>query len=176
MGAAMMASAVVSDLTAVVHNYTGLVLVRFFLGLTEAAYYPGAVYMLSIFYTPQRDRNPNRHSIHRKHSRHGICWPDRCRCFHGLDNKSGLAGWQWLFILQGAVTFLVAAIGFFCLPDFPLTTKWLTEEEWLLAHSRMEADTVGNKGDASTFAGFVASLRGSSCLAICVHGSHAFGC
>jgi uncharacterized membrane protein len=32
--------AVVSALTAVVHNFTGLVLVRFFLGLTEAPYYP----------------------------------------------------------------------------------------------------------------------------------------
>lgn len=34
--------AIVSALTALSHNYTGLVLTRFFLGLTEAPYYPGA--------------------------------------------------------------------------------------------------------------------------------------
>jgi MFS family permease len=34
-----------------VHNYTGIVLVRFFLGVVEAPYYPGALYLLSIFYT-----------------------------------------------------------------------------------------------------------------------------
>lgn len=153
MGAAMMAWAVVSGLTAVVHNYTGLVLVRFFLGLTEAPYYPGAVYMLSIFYT--RKEIATRIAILYTGNILTTAFAGLIAAgvFHGLDNKAGLAGWQWLFILQGAVTFLVAAIGFFCLPDFPLTTKWLTEEERLLAHSRMEADTVGNKGDASTFTG-----------------------
>lgn len=33
--------AVVSALTAVSHNFTGLLLTRFFLGVTEAPYYPG---------------------------------------------------------------------------------------------------------------------------------------
>lgn len=48
MGVAMMLWAVVSALTAVSKNFTGLLLTRFFLGLTEAPYYPGAVYLLSI--------------------------------------------------------------------------------------------------------------------------------
>lgn len=48
MGLAMMLWAVVSSLTAVSKNFTGLLLTRFFLGLTEAPYYPGAVYLLSI--------------------------------------------------------------------------------------------------------------------------------
>lgn len=46
----MMLWAVVSGLTAIAHNYTCLILVRFFLGVTEAPYYPGAVYLLSTFY------------------------------------------------------------------------------------------------------------------------------
>ena len=41
--------AVVSTLTAVSQNFTGLLLTRFFLGVTEAPYYPGALFMLSIF-------------------------------------------------------------------------------------------------------------------------------
>lgn len=48
MGIAMMLWAVVSSLTAVSKNFTGLLLTRFFLGLTEAPYYPGAVYLLSV--------------------------------------------------------------------------------------------------------------------------------
>jgi hypothetical protein len=32
--------AIVSTLTGITHNYTGLVLTRFFLGVTEAPYYP----------------------------------------------------------------------------------------------------------------------------------------
>jgi MFS family permease len=37
--------------TGVVKNYTCLVLVRFFLGIAQAPFYPGALYLLSIFYT-----------------------------------------------------------------------------------------------------------------------------
>lgn len=41
----------VATLTALVKNYTGLVVVRFFLGFVEAPFYPGALYILSLFYT-----------------------------------------------------------------------------------------------------------------------------
>ena len=51
MALCMMAWATVAALTAVVKGYTGLVLVRFFLGIVEAPFYPGALYILSLFYT-----------------------------------------------------------------------------------------------------------------------------
>src|SRR5687768_9738080 len=51
MGFCMMTWALVSACTALVHNYAGLVAVRFFLGITEAPFYPGALFMLSQFYT-----------------------------------------------------------------------------------------------------------------------------
>lgn|SRR5688572_30848847 len=50
MGLCMALWAVVSALTAMSKDFTGLLLTRFFLGLTEAPYYPGAVYILSLFY------------------------------------------------------------------------------------------------------------------------------
>ncbi|KAF5685140.1 tartrate transporter [Fusarium circinatum] len=60
--------------------------------------------------------------------------------FAGLDGKAGLAGWRWLFIIEGAATALVAIVGFFMLPNTPLTTRWLNEREKQLAHERMEKD------------------------------------
>jgi MFS family permease len=147
MGTAMMLWAVVSALTAVVTNFTGLVLVRFFLGLTEAPYYPGAVYLLSIFYT--RKEIATRIAILYTGNILATAFAGLIAAgiFHGMDRAGGLSGWQWLFILQGAVTFLIAVIGFFLLPDFPHNTWWLTPEERLLATSRMELDTVGNTGE-----------------------------
>ncbi|KFA71108.1 hypothetical protein S40288_04492 [Stachybotrys chartarum IBT 40288] len=47
----MIAWAAVSGATASVHNYKGLVACRFFLGFVEAPFYPGALYLLSIYYT-----------------------------------------------------------------------------------------------------------------------------
>lgn len=70
-----------------------------------------------------------------------------------LDGAVGLAGWQWLFIIQGLATFVVAIAAFFILPDDPLNTKWLTPEERLLANNRILLDTVGEKGIVSPFAG-----------------------
>lgn len=79
--------------------------------------------------------------------------------FHGLDDVAGIAGWRWLFILQGAVTFVIAVAGFFLLPDFPHNTKWLTQEERDLAVSRMELDTVENQGETSTTEGLKQAIR-----------------
>jgi hypothetical protein len=41
---------------------------------------------------------------------------------------------------------VIAIVGFFLLPDTPLTTKWLTPDEQQLAHNRMELDTIQGKG------------------------------
>lgn len=51
MSGCMALWAVVSTLTAVSQGYIGLLLSRFFLGVTEAPFYPGALYVLSSFYT-----------------------------------------------------------------------------------------------------------------------------
>ncbi|KAH6113764.1 hypothetical protein HBI69_129330 [Parastagonospora nodorum] len=64
----------------------------------------------------------------------------------GLELGLSLAPktWRWLFIVEGAVTAVVAIFGFFLLPNTPLTTSWLTPEERELAHARMERDRVGD--------------------------------
>jgi hypothetical protein len=58
-----------------------------------------------------------------------------------------------LFILQGAVTFMVAVGAVFTLPDEPLTTKWLTADERQLTFDRIARETVGKREKSSTFAG-----------------------
>ena len=47
----MMLWAIMSSLAALSKDYIDLLLTRFFLGVTEAPYYSGAVYILSTFYT-----------------------------------------------------------------------------------------------------------------------------
>lgn len=150
----MMAWAVVSGVTALAQNFTGLLLTRFFLGITEAPYYPGAVYILSLFYN--RKELATRIAILYTGNILATAFAGLIAAgiFHGLDDVAGIAGWRWLFILQGAVTFVIAVVGFFLLPDTPLTTKWLTPEERQLAHNRIEMDTTQNKGDSGVWAGF----------------------
>lgn len=155
----MMLWAVVSALTAVSKDFTGLLLTRFFLGITEAPYYPGAVYTLSLFYT--RKEVATRIAILYTGNILATAFAGLIAAgvFHGLDDVAGLAGWKWLFILQGVVTFVIAVVGYFVLPDTPLTTKWLTQAERDLAYNRMELDTVANKGQTSTMEGLKQAVR-----------------
>merc|ERR1712000_661756 len=153
MGLCMALWAVVSALTAMSKDFTGLLLTRFFLGLTEAPYYPGAVYILSLFYN--RKEVATRIAILYTGNILATAFAGLIAAgiFHGMDGSLGLAGWKWLFILQGVVTFVIAIVGYFVLPDFPHNTKWLTDEERSLAHNRMELDTTSNQGNTSTMKG-----------------------
>ena len=45
-----------------------------------------------------------------------------------------------MFIIEGAITVLIAFAAYFILPNFPRTTTWLTEEERQLAVWRLEED------------------------------------
>jgi len=152
MSSCMALWAVVSALTALSKDFTGLLLTRFFLGIVEAPYYPGALYILGIFYT--RKEIATRISI--LHTGNILA-----TAFAGLiaagifemDGAAGLAGWKWLFIIQGAVTFVVAVASGFILPDDPLQTRWLNAEERQLANGRIVADTVGAATKTSAFEG-----------------------
>jgi uncharacterized membrane protein HdeD (DUF308 family) len=66
---------------------------------------------------------------------------------------------RWLFIILGVVTVGIAIIAFFVLPDHPLATRWLNEEERQLAHSRMEADTVGREESRGAIFGLKQAVK-----------------
>ncbi|KAK5700782.1 hypothetical protein LTR97_005299 [Elasticomyces elasticus] len=109
----------------------------------RGAVLPGALYILSIFYT--RKEIATRISILYTGNILATAFAGLIAAgvFAGLEGSHGIAGWQWLFLLQGGVTFVIAVIAAFILPDDPLNTKWLTPEERLLANSRIVVDTVG---------------------------------
>jgi len=56
-----------------------------------------------------------------------------------MDGLQGLAGWRWLFIIDGLLCIPVAIYGWALFPDTPSTTKvpYLSEEERRLALSRI---------------------------------------
>ncbi|TDZ38716.1 putative transporter [Colletotrichum trifolii] len=150
--------AVVSTLTAVAKDFKGLLLTRLFLGVTEAPFYPGALYMLAMFYT--RQEIATRISI--------LFTANICgAAFAGLiaigvfqmENAAGLAGWRWLFIIQGVITFIVSAASAFVLPDEPQPTRRLTAEERQLAHSRVANATVELQENTSTWRGLLEASR-----------------
>lgn len=62
---------------------------------------------------------------------------------YGLSHMAGdrgYSGWRWVFIIEGVITAAVAIVLFFCLPDFPEETKWLTEEEREFVREKLAKD------------------------------------
>ncbi|KFY29700.1 hypothetical protein V494_08541 [Pseudogymnoascus sp. VKM F-4513 (FW-928)] len=167
MAVCMAGWAIVAALTALVKNYTGLVLVRFFLGVLEAPFYPGALYLLSAFYT--RKEVATRIAILYSGNIFATSFAGliAAATFASIDGAHGLKGWQWLFIIEGVVTFAVAIAAAYLLPDFPLTTKWLTEEERILADGRIKRDTVGLTPDKGAKEGFKQAIRDPRLYLLC---------
>ncbi|KAM0230571.1 hypothetical protein ACHAPO_009087 [Fusarium lateritium] len=149
----MIGWAAVSACTATVKSYSGLVACRFFLGFVEAPFYPGALYLLSIYYT--RKELATRISLLYTGQvvSTGCSGLIAAATFSTLDQVKGIAGWQWLFIIEGSVTAVVAIFGFFLLPDDPSETRWLTPEERELCILRISRDTVGQQVRGTTWDG-----------------------
>ncbi|KAF2797059.1 MFS transporter [Melanomma pulvis-pyrius CBS 109.77] len=149
----MMMWAIVSTLMAIVKNYHGLLACRFILGITEAPFYPGAVYMISSFY--KRKETATRLSIFYTGNLLASAFSGLIAAgvFAGLDGKHGLEGWRWLFLIQGVITVVAAVLAFFMLPNSPLQTRWLTPAERELAHNRIHQDTTQKKDKVSTWKG-----------------------
>ncbi|KAL4932563.1 major facilitator superfamily domain-containing protein [Aspergillus undulatus] len=126
MSVCMGSWAVVSACTALTKKDVGLVMVRFFLGITEAPFYPGPLFLLSLFYTSKEIAL----RIFILYSGNVVATAMSgliaLATFETLDKRHGLKGWQWLFIIEGVVTFGVAVLGLFMLPVHPLATRWLT--------------------------------------------------
>lgn len=132
-------------------SFVGALLTRFFLGFVEAAFLPGALFLLSKWY--KRSELGTRTAVL-------YCGNIISNAFgaliasgilDGMDGKLGRAAWRWLFYIEGSLTVFVALCAIFILPDFPTTTRWLTDEERRLALKRMQEDAgVGDEGETET--------------------------
>lgn len=113
---------------------------RFVLGIMEAGYSPAVLFMLSMWY--RRNGQSKRFMVFwtagiLSGAFAGILAGATAS---GLDGRYGIAGWRWLFIVEGVVTIGLALFGPFFLLDFPATCKTFGENERELAIKRLQAD------------------------------------
>lgn len=122
-----------------VQNYAGLLTTRFFLGVFETGMFPGAFYLIGMWY--------RRHEAQKRYS-FFFSSTTLAGAFGGLlasaigkmDHVAGYRGWRWIFILEGLLTVIVSFFFFFLLPNFPEEVKWLTEDERTFVKARLQID------------------------------------
>ncbi|KIR89996.1 nicotinamide mononucleotide permease [Cryptococcus deuterogattii CBS 10090] len=152
--------AIVSLCTGFVKNYHQLLAVRILLGFTESPYFPGALFLLSTWYTKKELAYRTAFLYTGSLLSGAFSGLIAAGVQNGLDGKLGMESWRWLFILEGAITGFAALISIFVLPDYPATTKWLSTREKAVAVYRMEQDGGSRDEDDQ---GLIHSLK----LAIC---------
>ncbi|WP_033289489.1 MFS transporter [Amycolatopsis jejuensis] len=166
---------VVTMVTLFVHNEITFYVARFLLGVAEAGFFPGALYLLSLWFpSSRRTRMTAVFFIGIPVS--GVFgsivsgW-----IMHSLGGVAGLADWQWLFLIEGIPPVLLAVLVLFFVTDGPEQAKWLTAEQKAAVRADLEADRRGKGSpEGKQHGGLLLALRDPKVwvLGLCACGAY----
>ncbi|KAF8844459.1 MFS general substrate transporter [Paxillus ammoniavirescens] len=137
---------IVSTLQGVVHNYSGLLACRFFLGLMEGGLFPGLVLYLSFFY-PRERLQIRIATFFASASLSGAFSGLLAAAIDEINGKGSKPGWAWILILEGISTFLFGVISFFFLPRSPEKARFFTQKERSYVMSKLRHDGAVSQDD-----------------------------
>jgi len=129
-----------SALTGVTKDFTGIILCRVFLGLPEAAFYPGAIYLLSRWYTKKELAFRSAFLYAGLLISNAFGSLMAAGILANMEGIRGIRAWRWLFFIEGAITIFVGFNSMWLLPDYPHNTRWLSPFELRLAQVRLSED------------------------------------
>ena len=124
---------------ALIGGPTSFLVLRFLLGAAEAGFFPGVILYITYWY-PVRYRAIIVGIFMVAIPVAGLVGSPISGAILYLDGVLGLAGWQWVFVLEAAPAVLLGIASFIWLTDRPQHATWLTVEQrqWLI--TSMEAE------------------------------------
>ncbi|HEY1401821.1 MAG TPA: MFS transporter, partial [Terriglobales bacterium] len=139
----MMVWGVISSAMVLVSGPRSFYSLRFLLGAAEAGFFPGVIFYLKNWF-PVRARARTVARFMTAAPLSGVVGGPVSGALLGLHLTAGLAGWQWMFLLEGIPAVLLGAVVLLYLVDRPEEAAWLSnkEREWLLATLRLEREQV----------------------------------
>ncbi|KAK9858300.1 hypothetical protein MYU51_019297 [Penicillium brevicompactum] len=130
---------IITTCQGVTQSFGGLVACRFLLGVFEAGFMPGCIYLIAMYY-----------------KRHELQW--RLNVFFSasilagavsgllayaiakMDGVAGYSGWRWIFIIEGLATVAAAIAAKFLIVDWPEQSTFLNDQERALLIQRLSED------------------------------------
>jgi len=121
-----------------------LYLFRGLLGFAESGLFPGVMLLLSLWF-PFAYRARYNAMFNYAVPISYVCASLISGAILELDGTLGIAGWKWLFLIEGVPPILLGIVGMFYLTDRPGEATWLTaaEKAWLASQLERDADRMG---------------------------------
>lgn len=134
-------------LTGFIQTSTQFYIARFVLGAAEAGFFPGVIVYLSHWFR-QRDRAKAVAMFMAAIPISNIFGAPLSGLILSV-RWLGLAGWRWVFILEGVPAIVFDVITIFYLTDWPRDARWLTSEEREWITGELEQEKRAHQGERS---------------------------
>lgn len=136
---------ILASLMAFVPNATWLYVLRFLLGIAEAGFFPGIILYLTFWFPKRQRARATALFLLAIPLSTVVGAPLSAWLVNMGDSVAGMAGWRFMFLMEGIPAVLLGIVCWFFLTDRPHQASWLTQEErdWLSAEMEREAATTG---------------------------------
>lgn len=150
----MISWGILAMLTGFIQTKNQFYLIRFLLGAAEAGFFPGIIVYLSHWFRYQ-DRAKAVALLMAAVSVSNIVGSPISGALLKFS-WLGLAGWRWMFIIEGFPAIIFGIVTLFVLTDWPQQAKWLPEDErdWLMTTLEQERRTKEAKHSLGIFQAF----------------------
>jgi ACS family tartrate transporter-like MFS transporter len=134
----MISWGVVTILTGFVHTAGQFYAARFFLGVAESSFFPGMIVYLTHWFR-LRERSQAVACLYAAVPAASLIGSPLAGWLLGVHWRL-LAGWRWLFVLEGIPAIVLGIITVFYMTDWPAQARWLPPEErnWLVNELQAE--------------------------------------
>src|SRR5215471_14333872 len=143
-----------------VRSAAAFYVLRFLLGAAEAGFFPGIIYCLTRWF-PRRERARAIAGFMTAVVVAGIIGGPLSGVLLSMDGVAGLAGWQWLFLVEGVPAIVLGVLVLRVLPEQPSDARWLTHDEQTALTARLaeESEELSDDSAVHTISGAMTSTR-----------------
>lgn len=140
MARIMITWGIVASSMAFVPNAATLYALRFLLGVTEAGFFPGMILYLTYWFPRKERAKITGLFMVAIPVSSAVGAPISAALIQYGDGFLGLAGWRFMFLLEGIPAIVLAFVTWFYLTDRPAAASWLAEDEraWLARTMEVE--------------------------------------
>ena len=128
---------------AFVHTARQFYATRFLVGIAEASFFPGIIVYLTHWFRAN-DRAKAIAFFYTALPAGSVVGSLMAGWLLDIHWR-GIAGWRWIFIIEGILPIILGVITIFYLTDWPRQAAWLSEEERNWISSELEAETRAKK-------------------------------